>query len=105
MKRPPYGSRPRLSREMAQLSWLATGLDQAGSRIERSYWFERLQGLVEQLLADEDDEALNTVLNRLSESEPVAHDALMDTIESAVETTTALIDGKPHEVLLIPARC
>ncbi|MFM8339823.1 MAG: DUF2863 family protein [Fluviibacter sp.] len=101
MKRPPYGSRPRLSREMAQLSWLATGLAQAGSRIERSYWFERLQGLVEQLLADEDDEALNTVLNRLSESEPVAHDALMDTIESAVETTTALIDGKPHEVLLI----
>lgn len=86
---------------MAQLSWLATGLAQAGSRIERSYWFERLQGLVEQLLADEDDEALNTVLNRLSESEPVAHDALMDTIESAVETTTAIIDGKPHDVLLI----
>lgn len=86
---------------MAQLSWLATGLAQAGSRIERSYWFERLQALVEQLLADNDDEALNTVLNRLSESEPVGHDALMDTIESAVESTTALIDGQPHDVLLI----
>lgn len=86
---------------MAQLSWLATGLAQAGSRLERTYWFERLQSLVEQLLADEDDESLNTVLNRLSESEPVGHDALMDTIESAVESTTAVIDGKPHDVLLI----
>ena len=86
---------------MAQLSWLATGLAQAGSRVERSYWHQRLQALVEQLLADEDDESLNTVLNRLSESEPVAHDALMDTIESAVESTTAIIDGQPHDVLLI----
>jgi hypothetical protein len=101
MKRPPYGSRPRLSREMAQLSWLATGLAQAGSRVERSYWHQRLQGLVEQLLADEDDESLNTVLNRLSESEPVGHDALMDTIESAVESSTTIIDGQAHDVLLI----
>ena len=85
MKRPPYGSRPRLSREMAQLSWLATGLAQAGSRIERTHWHIRLQSLVEQLLSAGDDDALNTVLNRLSEGEPVAHDALMDTIESAVE--------------------
>ena len=101
MKRPPYGSRPRLSREMAQLSWLATGLAQAGSRVERSYWHQRLQTLVEELLADEDDESLNTVLNRLSESEPVGHDALMDTIESVIESTTAIIDGQAHEVLLI----
>lgn len=101
MKRPPYGSRPRLSREMAQLSWLATGLAQAGSRMERTYWHGRLQSLVEQLLADKDDESLNGVLNRLSDSEPVGHDALMDTIESAVESTTAIIDGAPHDVLLI----
>lgn len=101
MKRPPYGSRPRLSREMAQLSWLATGLAQAGSRIERTYWHGRLQVLVEQLLADGDNESLNTVLNRLGDSEPVAHDALMDTIESTVESTTTMIDGAPHDVLLI----
>lgn len=86
---------------MAQLSWLATGLAQAGSRVERSYWHQRLQTLVEQLLADEDDESLNTVLNRLSESEPVGHDALMDTIESVVESTTAIIGSQPHDVLLI----
>ena len=101
MKRPPYGSRPRLSREMAQLSWLATGLAQAGSRIERTYWHGRLQPLVEQLLADGDDESLNTVLNRLADNEPIAHDALMDTIESAVESTTVVIDDAPHDVLLI----
>lgn len=86
---------------MAQLSWLATGLAQAGSRMERTYWHGRLQSLVEQLLADKDDESLNGVLNRLSDSEPVGHDALMDTIESAVESTTAIIDGAPHDVLLI----
>ncbi|MBU3657087.1 MAG: DUF2863 family protein [Rhodocyclaceae bacterium] len=101
MKRPPYGSRPRLSREMAQLSWLASGLAQAGSRMERTYWHGRLQTLVEQLLTAKDDESLNVVLNRLSDSEPVGHDALMDTIESAVESTTTIIDGKPHDVLLI----
>lgn len=101
MKRAPYGSRPRLSREMAQLNWLATGLAQAGSRIERSHWHGRLQVLVEALLAEGDDESLNTVLNRLSEGEPVAHDALMDTIESVVESTVIQIDGHAHDVLLI----
>ncbi len=101
MKRPPYGSRPRLSREMAQLNWLATGLAQAGSRVERTHWHSRLQTLVEQLLANGDDESLNTVLNRLSESEALAHDALMDTIESAVESTVMPINGQPHDVLLI----
>ena len=86
---------------MAQLSWLATGLAQAGSRVERSYWHGRLQTLVEQRLAEQDDEALNTVLNRLSDSEPIAHDALMDTIESAVESTTVILNDQPHDVLLI----
>ncbi len=86
---------------MAQLSWLASGLAQAGSRMERTYWHGRLQTLVEQLLTAKDDESLNVVLNRLSDSEPVGHDALMDTIESAVESTTTIIDGKPHDVLLI----
>lgn len=86
---------------MAQLNWMATGLAQAGSRVERTYWHTRLQTLVEELLAANDDESLNTVLNRLSESEPVGHDALMDTIESVVESTTVQIDGQPHDVLLI----
>lgn len=86
---------------MVQLSWLATGLAQAGSRIERTHWHTRLQGLVEQLLAAGDDEALNTVLNRLAEGEPVAHDALMDTIESAVESTVVTINNQERDVLLI----
>jgi len=40
---------------MAQLSWLATGLAQAGSRLERTHWHTRLQSLVAQLLTDGDD--------------------------------------------------
>ena len=86
---------------MVQLSWLATGLAQAGSRIERTHWHTRLQSLVEQLLTAGDDEALNTVLNRLAEGEPVAHDALMDTIESAVESTVVTINNEERDVLLI----
>ncbi|MGV0999149.1 MAG: DUF2863 family protein [Fluviibacter sp.] len=101
MKRPPYGSRTRLSREMAQLSWLATGLANAGSRLERTHWHTRLQALVEQLLTAGDDESLNTVLNRLGEGEPVAHDALMDTIESAAESTVIHTGEQPRDVLLI----
>ena len=86
---------------MAQLSWLATGLAQAGSRMERTYWHGRLQSLVEQLLTAKDDESLNGVLNRLGDREPIGHDALMDTIESAVESTTTLVDGRMQDVLLI----
>ena len=86
---------------MAQLSWLATGLAQAGSRIERTHWHTRLHTLVAQLLAEGNDDALNTVLNRLSEGEPIAHDALMDTIESAVESTSIVLQEQPHDVLLI----
>ena len=86
---------------MAQLSWLATGLANAGSRLERTHWHTRLQALVEQLLTAGDDESLNTVLNRLGEGEPVAHDALMDTIESAAESTVIHTGEQPRDVLLI----
>ena len=101
MKRSLYASRPRQSREIVQLNWLANGLAQAGSRIERTYWHSRLQTLVDELIAAGDDESLFSVLTHLGDKKPVAHDAVMDTIESVVESASAIIDGQPHDVLLI----
>lgn len=86
---------------MAQLNWLASGLAEAGSRLERTHWFTRLQSLVEGLLVKGDDDSLDAVLNRLGEADPVGHDALMDTIESVIESTTVIIEGQSFDVLMI----
>lgn len=86
---------------MAQLNWLATGLAEAGSRLERTQWFNRLHSLVEVLLVKGDNDSLDAVLNRIGETDPVAHDALMDTIESVLESTSLNIDGQSFDVLMI----
>ena len=51
MKRPRFGSRSRVSRDVSQLSWLATGLAESGGKLEDAFWEARLGALVEQLLA------------------------------------------------------
>lgn len=86
---------------MAQLNWLASGLAEAGSRLERTHWFNRLQALVEALLVKGDDDLLDSALNRIGETDPIGHDALMDTIESVIESTTVSLDGQTCDVLMI----
>ena len=89
MKRPRFGSRSRVSRDVSQLSWLATGLAESGSKLEDSFWETQLCDLVDKLLQAGAEDDLNASLDRLFDSHAAAHDSLVDLIEARAET------GKP----------
>lgn len=103
MKRPRFGSRSRVSRDVSQLSWLATGLAESGGKLEDAFWEARLAGLVEQLLADGNEEELTAALDRLYETNAQAHDELADMVESRAESCLISHQGQDYDVLLVAA--
>ncbi|WP_416242605.1 DUF2863 family protein [Azospira sp. APE16] len=103
MKRPRFGSRSRVSRDVSQLSWLATGLAESGGKLEDAFWEARLAALVEQLLADGNEEELTAALDRLYETNAQAHDELADMVESRAESCLISHQGQDYDVLLVAA--
>lgn len=103
MKRPRFGSRSRVSRDVSQLSWLATGLAESGGKLEDAFWEARLGALVEQLLADGNEEELTAALDRLYETNAQAHDELADMVESRAESCLVSHQGQDYDVLLVAA--
>lgn len=80
--------RRRTSPEVAELIRLAHGLTQAGSRQEDRYWEGQLDTLIVQLLADEEEDALNLALDALQQTSNRTYNALADTIEANCEGPT-----------------
>jgi len=78
-------ARPRLSATSERLSWLAQTLADSGSRLEDAWLESEMATLIEKLLRDGNEEALNQALDRLHDSHPGAYDDLADLIESACE--------------------
>jgi len=101
MKRPRFGTRSRISRDISQLCWLATGLAESGGRLEDGFWASRMALLVEELLADGNEEELTGALDRLYESNPEAHDELADMVESQAETCRISHQGQEYDILLV----
>lgn len=101
MKRPRFGSRSRISRDISQLSWLATGLAESGGKLEDAFWENRLSLQVEALLADGNEEELTTALDRLYETNAQAHDELADMVESRAESCRLEHQGQEFDVLLL----
>lgn len=87
-RRRTYG-RHRLSRDAERLTWLAQGLADSGSRLEDAWWEAELTTLIDKLLKQGDDEALNQALDRLHEasapSQARAYEELADLIEAGCE--------------------
>jgi hypothetical protein len=91
MKRRRTYGRHRLSRDAERLTWLAQGLADSGSRLEDAWWEAELSTLIDKLLTQGDDEALNQALDRLHEhnaqipSQVRAYEELADLIEAGCE--------------------
>lgn len=85
MKRRRQHTRHRPSRDSERLVWLAQGLADSGSRLEDAWWEGELTALINKLLGNGDDDALNQALDRLHESNPRAYDELADLIEASCE--------------------
>ena len=101
MKRTRLKRRGGLGRIAEQLVWLANGLAESGSRVEDRYWEQQITTVLDEALADNEEEALNAALDHLYSSEPRAYDELADHLESRAECAAGA--ANTHDVVLIAA--
>jgi hypothetical protein len=102
MKRTRFSPRKRSSADATDLSRLATGLAESGSRLEDLFWEARLAEGVDRLLQDGAEDDLNAALDRLfdSDAHSSAYDGLADMIESRAESSVLSHQGQDYDILL-----
>lgn len=100
MKRSRFGRRGGLSRDAEQLVWLATGLAESGSRAEDRYWETALTAVIDAVLEQNDEDALNSALDHLYSADARAYEELADFAESRSESG---VRNNPEEVVLLIA--
>lgn len=105
MKRSRFSRRTKQTPDTEELIRLATQLSLSGSRIEDDFWQRRLAGVVERLLAGNDEAALNSALDHLFGAGGRAYDELADMVESCAECRQLTIGGAGggQDVLLFSA--
>jgi hypothetical protein len=86
MKRNRFSSRKRISADATELSRLAIGLAESGSKLEDQFWQNRLGELVDRLFHDGTEDDFTSALDRLFDAHPMAHDDLADIIEAHAES-------------------
>lgn len=101
MKRSRTKRRGGLNPAAEQLSRLAAGFADSGSRAEDRYWDAQLSERVDRVLENGDEDALNTALDHLYTNNSRAYDELADSIESRAESATGLV--ATHDILLLAA--
>lgn len=102
-KRPRAARRSRHTAEAEELIRLANGLAASCNMAEDRFWQEALAALVNEILADDDEDTLNTALDALAKSDSRAWNELADVVESCCETRTYLQDGVEWQAFLIAA--
>jgi hypothetical protein len=100
MKRTRFSSRKRISVDATELSRLATGLAESGSKLEDAFWETRLAEIVDRLLQNGAEDDLNAALDRLFDSQSSAYDDLADIIESRAESSVLAHRGEDFDILL-----
>lgn len=101
MKRTRLKRRGGLGRTAEQLVRLANGLAESGSRVEDRYWEQQLANIIDQTLAENDEDVLNTALDHLYSADTRAYDELADSIESRAECAAGAL--AEHDTVLIAA--
>ena len=100
MKRSRPLRRPRQTPNTEQLIQLANRLGESSSRIEDTFWENRLDALIRRLLVNGDEESLLAALDTLYKNPSPAYGALADCIEACIETPL-LHGAEPLDALLI----
>lgn len=103
MKRTRFTSRKRISVDATELSRLATGLAESGSKLEDAFWETRLAEVVDRLLHDGAEDDLNGALDRLFDTHSSAYDDLADMIEARAESGLLVHQGQEYDILLFNA--
>jgi hypothetical protein len=100
MKRTRLSPRKRSSVDATDLSRLAIGLAESGSRLEDLFWETRLAEVIDRLLHDGAEDDLNAALDRLFDTQSSAYDGLADMIESRAECSVLSHQGQNYDILL-----
>jgi len=103
MKRTRFSSRKRISADATELSRLAIGLAESGSKVEDAFWQARLAQLLDRLFHDGAEDDLTAALDRLFDTHPMAHDDLADIIESHAESSILTDRQQEFDLLLFAA--
>jgi hypothetical protein len=103
MKRNRFTSRKRISADATELSRLAIGLAESGSKLEDLFWQNRLGELVDKLFHDGAEDDFTGSLDRLFDTHAMAHDDLADTIEAHAESCVLSHLGQEFDILLFAA--
>jgi hypothetical protein len=103
MKRTRSSRHARLTPRIETLIQLAEAYARSSSRLEDAWWEKELGALISELIADHNEEGLNTALDHLHSSNSRAYDTLADMIEAQCECLELSVDGKTYDVQLIAA--
>jgi hypothetical protein len=103
MKRNRFTSRKRISADATELSRLAIGLAESGSKLEDLFWQNRLGELVDKLFHDGPRMTSPARWTACSTRMPMAHDDLADIIEAHAESCVLSHLGQEFDILLFAA--
>lgn len=105
MKRSRFSRRTKQTPDTDELIRLATHLSLSGSRLEDTFWEQRLAGAVDRLLHGQDEAAINAALDHLYGAGGRAYEELADLVEFRAESRHHALagSGAGQDVLLFAA--
>jgi hypothetical protein len=101
MRRPSKSRTPRISADSQRLSAMAQAMAIASSRQEERAWERSLDMLIEKLLRTDHQNTLDSALDKLFGTDPIAYDVLMESIEAVSASAILEHDGKRYDALLV----
>jgi hypothetical protein len=101
MRRPLKDPSSKLTADSQRLISLSQALAQAGSRLEERNWEASLDVLVEKLLINDRQSALDSAFEHIFKTEPATYDTLMESVEAVSESCTVEQDSISYDALLI----
>ena len=101
MRRSLKNTTRKFSADSQKLATLAQSLAMSGSRLERRHWEGFLDKLLEKLLGNTQQQAIDSALDHLFHTDPLAYDVLLDCVETISSSCNQTYDGKTFKGLLL----
>ncbi|HVW63621.1 MAG TPA: DUF2863 family protein [Nitrosospira sp.] len=103
MKKPRVPHRTKSPRLVKELCRLAAGLAASGSRIEDTFWENRLATKIHSQLRSGDDQNLEAALDQLYDTDTAAYGEFIYAIEAAIECCILSREDRHYDVLMFAA--
>ncbi len=101
MRRSLKNTARKFSADSQNLATLAQSLAISGSRLERRHWESFLDKSLEKLLGNNQQQAIDSALDHLFHTDPLAYDVLLDCVETVSSSCSQSYDGKTYKGLLL----